>query len=167
LGRNCRCGRESHTERLGTGSQDLPTVDNLNPVTPLTVSYDSQCSNFTFATGLVPLTASFSSPILANDLCRNSIPLSYLTVSARSTDNDTHNVQLYNDINGAWIVYEENVTVEWAMDEGSSELKDQKTTLLHTVRYKLCKIRTYSARKVISHNGTVSPTAVSREALRT
>jgi hypothetical protein len=110
-------------EYIGTGSQDLPTIPSLQSATPLTVSYDSQYSNFTFAAGPVELTASFLSPVLPEDLCRTSIPLSYLTVTARSTDNGTHNVQLYNDVNGAWIAYESNTTLEWAMYEGSNSIK--------------------------------------------
>jgi hypothetical protein len=145
-------------ERLGTSSQDLPTMDNLNSVTPLAVSYDSQYSNFTFATGHVQLTANFLSPVLPKALCRTNIALSYLTVSARSTDNGTHDVQLYNDINAAWIAYEQNVTVEWAMYEGSSTVNGTQgsgNNSLHTAGYTLCKIRTYSARKVISRNEAI------------
>jgi hypothetical protein len=115
-------------EWLGTGSQDLPVLDNLQLATPLTVSYDSQYSNFTFAAGPVELTASFLSAILPTDLCRTSIPLSYLTVTTKSTDNNTHNVQLYNDINGAWISYERNVTLEWTLYQGSNPINDRTTS---------------------------------------
>jgi hypothetical protein len=56
-------------EYLGTGSQELPTIPSLQSAIPLTVSYDSQYSNFTFAAGPVELTASFLSPVLPEDLC--------------------------------------------------------------------------------------------------
>jgi hypothetical protein len=109
-------------EYLGTGSQDLPSLPNLKSANPLTVTYDSQYSNFTFAAGPVELTASFLSAVLPTDICRTSIPLSYLTVTVRTTDNATHNVQLYNDVNGAWMSYENNRTLEWAMYEGSTSI---------------------------------------------
>jgi hypothetical protein len=51
-------------EYLGTGSQDLPALDNLRVANPLTISYDSQSSNFTFTTGPVELTVSFLSLVL-------------------------------------------------------------------------------------------------------
>jgi len=115
-------------EYLGTGSQGLPALSTLKSATPLTVSYDSQYSNFTFAAGPVELTASFLSPVLPKDLCRTSIPLSYLTVTVRSTDNATHNVQLYNDLNGAWISYENNRTLEWAMYQGSTSINGSSSS---------------------------------------
>jgi hypothetical protein len=115
-------------EWLGTGRLNLPTMDDLKAATPMTVFYDSQSSNFTFTAGPVELTASFLSPVLPRDLCRTSIPLSYLTVSVRSTDNGTHAVQLYNDINGQWISYEQNVTLQWNMYSGSTSTNGTKTS---------------------------------------
>lgn len=106
-------------EYLGTGSQSLPRLKNLKTAVPISVSYDSQYSNFTFTAGPVELTASFFSPVLPQDLCRTSIPLSYLLTSYVSTDGQDHEVQLYSDINAAWITYEYNKTVEWNLYEGS------------------------------------------------
>lgn len=107
-------------EYLGTGSQALPSLPNLRTATPLTVSYDSQYSNFTFAAGPVEVTASFLSSVLPRDLCRTSIPLSYLTTSVQSTDGAPHDVQLYSDVESNWITSETNVTIDWAFYEGSN-----------------------------------------------
>lgn len=107
-------------EYLGTGSQALPTLPNLQTATPLTVSYDSQYSNFTFTAGPVEVTASFLSSVLPRDLCRTSIPLSYLTTSVQSTDGAPHNVQFYSDVDSTWITSETNVTIDWAFFEGSN-----------------------------------------------
>lgn len=109
-------------EYLGTGSQSLPSLSNLQTAIPLHVSYDSQYSNFTFAAGAVEVTASFLSPVLPTDLCRTSIPLSYLSTSFHSSDNATHDVQLYSDVNAAWITYESNKTIEWTLYEGSNSV---------------------------------------------
>lgn len=106
-------------EYLGTGSQVLPTLPNLKSATPLTVSYDSQYSNYTFSAGPVKIEASFLSPVLPKDYCRTSIPLSYLTTSVTSLDGDDHDVKFYSDINAAWITYESNVTVIWDLISSS------------------------------------------------
>ena len=107
-------------EYLGTGSQNLPSLPTLKSAIPLTVSYDSQYSNFTFAAGPVELTASFLSSVLPKDLCRTSTPLSYLTTSVRVLDNMAHSVQFYSDVNAAWVASESNVTTQWSLYEGSN-----------------------------------------------
>ena len=68
------------------------------------------------------MTASFLSSVLPKDLCRTSIPLSYLTTSVRSTDNGTHDVKFYSDVNAAWVASESNVTTQWSLYEGSSSI---------------------------------------------
>ncbi|KAL8967795.1 MAG: hypothetical protein Q9197_005227 [Variospora fuerteventurae] len=107
-------------EYLGTGSTTLPKLSNLLPAKPLTVTYDSQYSNFTFAAGPVEVTASFLSSVLPTDLCRTSVPLSYLTTSVRSTDAASHDIQFYSDVNAAWVASENNVTIQWELYEGSN-----------------------------------------------
>lgn len=90
-------------EWLGIGSRSLPQISNLIPAIPLSTSYDSSYSNFTFATGPIELTASFLSPVTPGDLCRTSTPLSYVIVSVASKDGRKHNVSLYTDVNRAWV----------------------------------------------------------------
>ncbi|KAL8691886.1 MAG: hypothetical protein Q9218_002991 [Villophora microphyllina] len=109
-------------EYLGIGSTTLPKLPNLQPAKPLTVSYDSQYSNFTFAAGPIEITASFLSSVLPTDICRTSIPLSYLTTSVRSTDNKDHRIQFYSDVNAAWAAFENNVTIQWDLYEGSNKV---------------------------------------------
>jgi hypothetical protein len=107
-------------EYLGTGSQNLPALPNLQTAVPLRVDYDSQYSNFTFQAGPVEVVASFYSPVIPKDICRTSIPLSYLTTTVQSTDGASHDVQFYSDINAAWIAYETNVTIQWDLYEGGN-----------------------------------------------
>ena len=107
-------------EYLGTGSQGLPSLPTLRTAVPLTVSYDSQYSNFTFSAGPIEVTASFLSSVIPKDICRTSIPLSYLTTTILSTDGALHDVQFYSDVNAAWIAYETNKTIEWNLYEGSN-----------------------------------------------
>lgn len=90
-------------EWMGIGSKALPPLPNLISATPVTTSYDSSYSNFTFAAGPVELTASFFSSVTPQDLCRTSIPLSYLSVSVTPKDGNPHKVSLYTDVNGGWV----------------------------------------------------------------
>ncbi|KAK2615490.1 hypothetical protein N8I77_002240 [Diaporthe amygdali] len=100
-------------EYLGTGSQCPPNPSNLQVARPQTVSYDSQYSNFTFLAGPVTIEASFFSPVTPKDICRTSIPLSYLTTSIKSNDCRNHSVQFYSDINTAWITPDGQIPVVW------------------------------------------------------
>ena len=115
-------------EWLGTGSQDLPKLRNLKAAIPLTISYDSQYSNFTFAAGPVELTAHFLSPVLPKDYCRTSIPLSYLTVSTRAMDNDAHDVRLYTDVDGAWAANDLDAALTWDIFAGNTVTNGSNVT---------------------------------------
>lgn len=101
-------------EYLGIGSQSLPALKHLKIAQPKTVSYDSQYSNFTFQAGAVEILASFFSPVTPKDICRTSIPLSYLTTSVQSLDGQNHHVRFYSDVNGAWIADDSSATLEWS-----------------------------------------------------
>ncbi|KAI5238313.1 DUF1793-domain-containing protein [Aureobasidium subglaciale] len=107
-------------EYLGTGLQSLPPLANVKTASQLAVSFDSQYSNFTIRAGPVDLVASFLSPVIPQDLCRTSTPLSYLQVSFYSTDGQLHDVQLYSDVNAGWISPETNTTLNWDLFEGNS-----------------------------------------------
>lgn len=116
-------------EYLGTGSESLPALPNIRKATPLSVRYDSQYSNFLFAAGPVTVEASFFSPVTPKDLCRTSIPLSYLVTSVNSTDGRMHNVQLYSDTNAAWITYESNRTVKWELYDSTKHVNASNSTV--------------------------------------
>ncbi|KAI8959156.1 DUF1793-domain-containing protein [Daldinia sp. FL1419] len=90
-------------EYMGTSINDFPELPYYNTTKPLEVRFDSQYSNFTFLAGPVVITASFFSPVIPRDICRSSIPLSYLTTTVQSTDGHPHHVQFYSDVNGQWI----------------------------------------------------------------
>lgn len=109
-------------EYLGTGSQSLPALKNFKVATPNSVSYDSQYSNFTFQAGPVEILASFFSPVTPKDICRTSIPLSYLTTSITSLDGQPHHVRFYSDINGAWISADGSKTLQWDLYKSGQEL---------------------------------------------
>ncbi|GAA6057751.1 hypothetical protein JCM3770_001721 [Rhodotorula araucariae] len=68
----------------------------------------------------VALHASFLSPITPADLFRQSIPFSYLHLTAESLDGQPHDVDVYSEINGLWLADEEDEELEWeAFEPGS------------------------------------------------
>lgn len=114
-------------EWMGVGSQSLPQIQTFMPAAPITTSYDSSYSNFTFAAGPIELTASFFSPMTPQDLCRTSIPLSYLSVSVVSRDGGFHNVSLYTDVNGGWVT-QPAAPLTWNMYEDGNSVNGSNVT---------------------------------------
>ncbi|KAI2603141.1 DUF1793-domain-containing protein [Hypoxylon fragiforme] len=90
-------------EYMGRVINEYPELPYFNSSIPTAVSFDSQYSNFTFLAGPVTITASFFSPVTPKDICRSSIPLSYLTTTATSNDGRPHHIQFYSDVNAQWI----------------------------------------------------------------
>ncbi|KAI9740519.1 MAG: hypothetical protein M1834_005100 [Cirrosporium novae-zelandiae] len=102
-------------EYLGPSFELSSGVQNVLKAKPLGIVYDSQYSNFTFAAGPVTIEASFFNPIIPKDLCRTSVPLSYLKTSVTSRDSYIHDVKFYSDVNAQWITAQSNRTVEWSL----------------------------------------------------
>src|SRR5882724_226019 len=70
-------------------------------------------SIFTFTAGVIELTVNFFTPIDPTDLKRLSLPASYITVSARSLDTNSHEIDVYIDISGEWTSGDSQEVVEW------------------------------------------------------
>lgn len=71
-------------------------------------------SRFELQGGGVGLVVEFLSPVEPNDLKRQSIPMSYVNVTARSIDGRSHDVQLYLDISGEWCSGNDEQQIMWA-----------------------------------------------------
>ncbi len=71
-------------------------------------------SRFTLEGGGIELTVEFLSPVEPGDTKRQSIPFSYLILSARSIDGHRHDVQLYADISGEWCSADDSQQITWA-----------------------------------------------------
>jgi hypothetical protein len=69
--------------------------------------------------GPVDLTVTFLSPVEPTDLVKQSIPFSYMAVSAASTDGGSHSVQVYSDISAEWVSGDNSLTVNWNTTVGS------------------------------------------------
>lgn len=61
----------------------------------------------------IELQISFLSPLLANDLKILARPVSYISWQIKSTDGQKHDVSLYLDITGEWVVNTTNQKIEW------------------------------------------------------
>ena len=53
-----------------------------------------------------------------NDLVRQSLPFSYMTVSVASNDGGSHSVSLYTDISAEWVSGDDTQTVNWTTTTG-------------------------------------------------
>ncbi|CAK7210544.1 hypothetical protein SCUCBS95973_000818 [Sporothrix curviconia] len=105
-------------EYLGTGAQSLQRITGLvEPARPQSVRYDMHYSNFTFLAGPVEIKASFFSPVTPRDVCRTSIPMSYLTTTVRVLDNQTHAIRMYSDVNDAWIRHQRASPLLWDLTQ--------------------------------------------------
>jgi hypothetical protein len=76
-------------------------------------------STFTLEGGGVELVAEFLSPVEPGDPKRQSIPFSYVTLTARSTDGKPHDVQLYADISGEWCRGDDSQQITWSPSQVS------------------------------------------------
>lgn len=74
-------------------------------------------SVFTLAGGGVEVTVEFLSPVEPGDLRRQSVPMSYVVITARSSDGKAHDVQIYGDITGEWCSGDPGQQITWAPAE--------------------------------------------------
>ncbi|KAI0341142.1 hypothetical protein BDW22DRAFT_330198 [Trametopsis cervina] len=63
--------------------------------------------------GPIDLILTFLSPIEPSDHVRQSLPLSYMSLQARSNDGKNHTVQVYSDITGEWSSGDRDQSVSW------------------------------------------------------
>ena len=74
-------------------------------------------SVFTLQQGGIELSVAFLSPVEPGDLRRQSVPLSYVSVTARSLDGQAHHVALYFDISGEWAHGNTGTQITWDQSE--------------------------------------------------
>ncbi len=71
-------------------------------------------SVFTLQGGGVQITLEYLSPIEPGDLQRQSIPMAWVLVTARSIDGASHDVSLYLDVTGEWLSGDPTQPFTWA-----------------------------------------------------
>jgi Domain of unknown function (DUF5127) len=75
----------------GSGHGEYPQQDSFEYTSTKSIFYIT-------VNGKVAIDVTFLSPILPDDLKRQSIVGSYMEVSVRSIDGKSHDVQIYSDI---------------------------------------------------------------------
>ncbi len=107
---------------------DVPNGNNGNPSTvngferaleQTNLEVTPTRSRFTLEGGGVELVVEFFSPVEPGDLPRQSIPLSYLLISARTIDGHAHDVQVYADISGEWTSGDVGQQITWSPSQVS------------------------------------------------
>ena len=69
----------------------------------LSGEYTSTRSTFTLSAGNASFVLDFLSPVAPNDYVRQSLPFSYLTISASGANGNSPSVQVYTDIDNSWL----------------------------------------------------------------
>ncbi|VDC02380.1 unnamed protein product [Peniophora sp. CBMAI 1063] len=92
----------------------LPTATGTTNAVQKSFSFTSTQSQFVLTAGSVDITVTFLSPIEPTDLVKQSLPFSYMSVSAKSNDGSSHSVQVYTDISAEWVTGDNSLTANWA-----------------------------------------------------
>ncbi|KAF8273676.1 hypothetical protein EI94DRAFT_1167505 [Lactarius quietus] len=77
--------------------------------------------------GPMQVNLTFLNPIEPSDWIKQSIPFSYLALSAKSLDGAAHNVQVYSDVSGEWNSGDRSQVIDWSATSTSN-------AVFHTVR---------------------------------
>jgi hypothetical protein len=106
----------------GPGFVDAGLVDEgkQNPMPTATqesLRVTATRSAYAFAAGGVRLTATFTSPLLMDNLETLSRPVSYLTLDTQSGDGKPHDVQVYFGATPEWAVHSHFQPVTWSRGE--------------------------------------------------
>ncbi|WP_433606106.1 glutaminase domain-containing protein [Dactylosporangium sp. CA-139114] len=78
-------------------------------------------STFTITAGPVRLEVEFFSPVDPANLRRQSVPMSYLSITATSADSGTHQVSLYVDVSGEWAHGDRSKQISWATQTAGTQ----------------------------------------------
>ena len=75
--------------------EEVPTPTKIMAATQTNVALTATTTKYTFKCGPINLEASFTSPLLLNDIKLTARPISYITYGVMSNDKKSHNVQVY------------------------------------------------------------------------
>lgn len=117
-------------EWLGYPSSSLPNVESV--VTEL-VEYTATKTVYTLSAGKVGVNVTFLTPITLDDLRRQSLPVSYLSLSFWSLDKKNHSVSLYSDVDGRWLSGDSNSRLQWSIGLNSKKTPDGRNVISHIV----------------------------------
>ncbi|KAF8300411.1 DUF1793-domain-containing protein [Clavulina sp. PMI_390] len=96
-----------------------PSVSGATLATQTSLKITSTTSTFVLTAGPVTVTATFLSPIEPTDFLRGSLPFSYLSITTKATDGNSHLIQVYADTSGEWVSTDNTQTVNWSTNVGT------------------------------------------------
>ncbi|KZT74313.1 DUF1793-domain-containing protein [Daedalea quercina L-15889] len=99
------------------GTPAVPSA-TFQQATQKSAEFTSTQSVFVLTAGGIDLTVSFLSPVEPSDLLNQSIPFSYMALSAASNDGSSHTVSVYSDISAEWVSGDDSLTVDWSTTTG-------------------------------------------------
>ncbi|KAH9943507.1 uncharacterized protein BXZ73DRAFT_97546 [Epithele typhae] len=99
------------------GAPSVPGA-SFNKATQKSLKFTSTQSIFVMSAGPVDLTVTFLSPVEPDDLPTQSIPFSYVALSAAANDGGSHSVQVYADISAEWVTGDNSRTANWTITTG-------------------------------------------------
>ncbi|CCA68621.1 probable glutaminase A [Serendipita indica DSM 11827] len=102
-----------------------PDVQGAQLATQKSATFTSTQSTFVLSAGGIDLTANFLSPVEPEDLTKQSLPFSYLALTAASNDGNSHSVQVYTDISAEWVTGDNSKTATWSTTTGNSIITHQ------------------------------------------
>ncbi|EGS20117.1 glutaminase-like protein [Thermochaetoides thermophila DSM 1495] len=92
----------------------LGAAPGPEPVNQTSLTYTSTQSIFTFdVAGKVTMTVNFLSPVYPDDVARQSLQFSYISIKVMSADGKSHQVRTYMDVTGEWASGDINEIVNW------------------------------------------------------
>ncbi|KAL5533554.1 hypothetical protein ACEPAG_14 [Sanghuangporus baumii] len=81
------------------------------------VEFSATRTSFIFTAGPMQINMSFISPIEPADLVRQSVPFSYITMSASSIDGNAHDVRMFINTNGELITGDSSLLAQWGGED--------------------------------------------------
>jgi Domain of unknown function (DUF5127)/Domain of unknown function (DUF4965)/Domain of unknown function (DUF1793)/Concanavalin A-like lectin/glucanases superfamily/Domain of unknown function (DUF4964) len=87
--------------------------ENFTLATQTALTVTATQSQYTLTAGPVTLTATFFSPVDPASLPRQSVPMSYISVTAAANDGGSHSVSVYLDISAEWAHGDDTQEVSW------------------------------------------------------
>jgi len=94
-----------------------PSLAGLTTMQQTSLQVTSTRSIYTLTGGGITLKVTFFSPVDPADVQRQSVPFSYVTVNAVSSDGGTHQVSVYLDISAEWAHGDNAQRVRWAQQQ--------------------------------------------------
>jgi hypothetical protein len=116
----CGIARIDGTPYLFAGAPSLPNGPTLTVMSQISLEVTATRSIYVLAAGGVNLTVTFFSPVDPDDLKRQCVPFSYVTMQAASSDGNSHSVEVYFDISGEWAHGDTTQDLSWTQTTTSS-----------------------------------------------